>query len=283
MLLCQLFFTANDALIKKIISKVNTLYVLDEIIFIRGVIATSILGVVLFLSGEFNFKELATNTKLQFRGLMESVTAIFFFIGLYNLPMANVYVLLNLAPILITFAGAVFLSEKVGWKRWSAVILGFIGVLIVINPTKLEFGFYFIFPLISAFFIAYRDTYTRKIKSDFNTMHGTFLTSLVVTLVFGVGAIFKPQIVNFNLNDYLIITLSAIFLIIGYFFSILTIRTAMMSTTSSFRYSTIIWGMFFGYFYFNEIPSLNMLVGGTFVVFSGLFIILREKQMGLIK
>ena len=282
MLLCQLFFTANDALIKKIIIKVNTLDLIDEIIFVRGIIATFILGIVLFFSGDFNFKDLATNTKLQFRGLMESVTAIFFFIGLYSLPMADVYVLLNLAPILITFAGAIFLSEKVGWRRWSAVIVGFIGVLIVINPTKLEFGFYFIFPLISAFFIAYRDTYTRKIKKNFNIMQGVFLTSLVVTLVFGIGAIASPQLINFNLNDYLIIILSAIFLIIGYFFSIITIRTAMMSTTSSFRYSTIIWGMLFGYFYFDEIPSINMLIGGTIVVLSGLFIIQREKKMGLI-
>ncbi len=281
MLLCQLFFTANDALIKKLMNIFDNIYILDEIVFIRGIVATSILGLILFLSGDLNFKEIASNTKLQLRGLMEAITAIFFFIGLYNLPMADVYTLLNLAPILITLAGAIFLGEQVGWRRWSAVIMGFVGVMIVINPTKLEFGYYFIFPLISAFFIAYRDTYTRKIKKDFNIMHAAFLTSLAVTVVFGFGMLFHTEFIKFNLVEFLIIVLAAIFLIIGYFFSILTIRTTMMSSTSSFRYSTIIWGMLFGYFYFNEVPSLNMVVGATIIVLSGLFIIQREKKIGV--
>jgi len=220
-------------------------------------------------------------SKLQLRGLMEAFTAIFFFIGLYHMPMADVYTFLNLAPILITLSGALFLAEQVGWRRWTAVILGFTGVVIVINPTNLEFGYSFIFPLISAFFIAYRDTYTRKIKKDFNIMHGAFLTSLAVTIVFGVGTIFNAELVKFNLIQFLIIVLAAIFLIIGYFFSILTIRTTLMSTTSSFRYSTIIWGMLFGYVYFNEVPSLNMIIGATIIVLSGLFIIQREKKIGI--
>jgi len=281
MLLCQLFFTANDALIKKLLIVFNNLAILDEIVFVRGIIATSILGLILYFSGDFKFKEIATNKKLHLRGFMEAVTAIFFFIGLYNLPMADVYTLLNLAPILITLSGAIFLAEQVGWRRWAAVILGFTGVVIVINPTNLEFGYSFIFPLISAFFIAYRDTYTRKIKKDFNIMHGAFLTSLAVTIVFGVGTIFNAELVKFNLIQFLIIVLAAIFLIIGYFFSILTIRTTLMSTTSSFRYSTIIWGMLFGYVYFNEVPSLNMIIGATIIVLSGLFIIQREKKIGI--
>ena len=281
MLLCQLFFTANDALIKKLLIVFNNLAILDEIVFVRGVIATSILGLILYFSGDFKFKEIATNKKLHLRGFMEAVTAIFFFIGLYNLPMADVYTLLNLAPILITLSGAIFLAEQVGWRRWAAVILGFTGVVIVINPTNLEFGYSFIFPLISAFFIAYRDTYTRKIKKDFNIMHGAFLTSFAVTIVFGVGTIFNAELVKFNLIQFLIIVLAAIFLIIGYFFSILTIRTTLMSTTSSFRYSTIIWGMLFGYVYFNEVPSLNMIIGATIIVLSGLFIIQREKKIGI--
>jgi drug/metabolite transporter (DMT)-like permease len=281
MLLCQFFFTANDALVKKLMNEFNSIYVLDEIVFVRGVIATVIIGLVLFFSGNFNFKKIATNTKLHIRGLMEATTAIFFFLALYNLPMADVYTLLNLAPILITFAGAIFLGEQVGWKRWSAVTCGFIGVLVVINPTKLEFGFYFIFPLVSALIIALRDTYTRKIKQEFNIMHGAFLTSLGVTVVFGLGTFLNYELVTFNLNQFIIITIAAIFLIIGYFFSIIAIRVTLMSTTSSFRYSTIIWGMLFGYFYFHEVPSLNMLVGGFIIVLSGLFILQREKQIGI--
>jgi len=280
MLLCQLFFTANDAIVKAIMVSFNNFAVLTEIVFLRGVMATIFIGLLLYITNEWNLKDLAANSKLQLRGLMEALTATFFFIGLYHMPMADVYTLLNLAPILITIAGALFLAEKVGWRRWTAVLLGFLGVIIVINPTNLQFGWYFIFPLISALFIAYRDTYTKKIKKDFNVMHATFLTSLAVTIFFGVASL-TTDYVSFSYYQFTLMAISAIFLIIGYFFSILTIRTTFMSTTSAFRYSTILWGMIFGYFYFNEIPSMNMIIGGIIIVCSGLFIMHREKVKGI--
>ena len=78
------------------------------------------------------------------------------------MPMANVYTLLMTTPFMVTLY-AVYLKEKVGIRRWSAVIAGFIGVIIVINPSNLEFGFLFIFPIIAAFFLTMRDAVTKDI------------------------------------------------------------------------------------------------------------------------
>jgi drug/metabolite transporter (DMT)-like permease len=103
----------------------------------------SLLEYFYILKNLLNFKVIFSSRQLPIRGLFESFAAICFFVGVAMLPFGMVYVLLSLAPIFLTTFGALFLNEKVRWRRWTAVIFGFIGVVVVINPTKLEFGFYF--------------------------------------------------------------------------------------------------------------------------------------------
>ena len=142
MILCMFFFSINDAFIKYILFVYKDITILGEIIFIRGICSTLILGLYLYYKKKINF-EVITSKPLHLRGLVESIAAIFFFLGLMYLPFGELYSLMNLAPILITASGAFILGEKVGWRRWTAVIFGFIGVLIVIDPNNLKFGFAF--------------------------------------------------------------------------------------------------------------------------------------------
>ncbi len=214
---------------------------------------------------------------LHGRGAVESIAAVFFFLGLMYLPFGELYSLLNLAPILITASGAFILGEKVGWRRWTAVILGFVGVLIVVNPNDLKFGFAFLYPLISAVFITQRDTITRKYLKNFDSLQVVFITSLSVTIFFSFGMILNYQPINLEIFIY--IFLSAIFVTIGYYFSVLTIKTANISTTSPFRYTIIIFGIVLGYFIFKETPSINMIIGSLLIIGSGIFIIFRQKKL----
>src|SRR5210317_1902878 len=130
----------------------------------KPIINNELLGILYMILCQFSFatndamvKVIFSSRQLPIRGLFESFAAICFFVGVAMLPFGMVYVLLSLAPILLTTFGALFLNEKVRWRRWTAVIFGFIGVVVVINPTKLEFGFYFIFPLLSAILLSFRD------------------------------------------------------------------------------------------------------------------------------
>ena len=218
---------------------------------------------------------------LHARGTVESIAAIFFFLGLMYLPFGELYSLLNLAPILITASGAFILREKVGWRRWTAVILGFVGVMIVIKPHDLQFGYAFVYPLISAIFIAQRDTITRKYLEKFDSLQVVFITSLSVTIFFSFGMLINFQPISFKIFIYIL--LSAIFVTIGYYFSVLTIKVANISSTSPFRYTIIIFGIILGYFIFNETPSINMIFGSILIISSGIFIIFRQKKIGLIK
>jgi drug/metabolite transporter (DMT)-like permease len=279
MVLSQFFFSSNDAFVKYVLSfHDNDISVLGQVVFIRGVFTTFFIGLVLYFKKEFKLQKMLGSRKLWTRGLIEGACAIFFFLGLATLPLGDLYVLLNLAPIIITASAAIILKETVGWRRWTAVLVGFIGVLIVINPAKLEFGFAFIFPLLAAVFIAYRDTYTRQF--EFDSIQIAFVTSLAVTILFGFYMLF--HFVPVTLKELIFIVFSAILLSFGYIFAVATIKIATISTTSTFRYTVIVWGIMYGYVFFNEVPSLNMIIGSSIVVASGLFIIHRQKKIGII-
>jgi len=281
MILCQFSFATNDALVKILYQNYNDIFVLNQVIFLRGVFALFFIGFFLFFKKKFSFEFIFSSGKLRVRGLLEAIAAICFFIGIAKLPFAMVYVLLSLAPVILTVFGALILKEKVRWRRWTAVIIGFIGVIVVIDPGKLEFGFYFIFPLLSAFFLSLRDIYTKKIKSKFHSLQIAFITCLVVTICFGILNVYK--IFSFSLNEYIILFISSFFLSLGYIFSIATIKVALVSVTSTFRYSVILWGILYGYFLFNEIPNTNTYIGAFLIVVSGLIIISRQTKLGQLK
>ena len=183
MVLCMIFLSINDAFIKYILLTYKDITILGEIIFFRGVCSTAILALYLWYSKKITLK-IITSKSLHFRGLLESIAAIFFFLGLMYLPFGELYSLMNLSPILITASGAFLLGEKVGWRRWTAVICGFIGVMIVIQPHNLKFGLAFIYPLIAAVFVAQRDTFTRKFLHKFDSLQVVLVTSFSVTFFF---------------------------------------------------------------------------------------------------
>jgi drug/metabolite transporter (DMT)-like permease len=281
MILCQFSFATNDAMVKFIYQNFDEIFVLNQVIFIRGIFALFFIGIFLYFKNLLNFKIIFSSRQLSIRGVFEAFAAICFFIGVATLPFGMVYVLLSLAPIFMTAFGALFLNEKVRWKRWTAVILGFIGIIIVINPKELEFGYFFIFPLLSAILLSFRDMYTKNIKGNFHSLQIAFITCLVVTIFFGFLNLYK--FFNFNLKEYLILFVASFFLSLGYIFSVATIKVALVSVTSTFRYSVILWGILYGYFYFGEIPNTNTYIGAVLIVISGLIIITRQKQLGKIK
>jgi len=281
MLLCQFSFATNDAFVKVIYKNYNEIFVLNQIIFIRGIFTLLFILLFLYIKKELNFKLIFTSNELRVRGFLEFLSAIFFFIGIALLPFANVYILLSMAPILLTAFGAIFLNEKVRWRRWSAVLLGFIGVIVVINPGQLETSYYFIFPIIAAIMLSIRDMYTKNFKKDYPSLQIAFMTCFVVTALFGLLSVYKFY--DFSLMDIFILFIAAFFLALGYIFSVATIKIALVSATSTFRYSVILWGILYGYFLFEEVPSTNSYIGALIIIISGLIIISRQKKLGKIK
>ena len=132
-------------------------------------------------------------------------------------------------------------------KRWSAVVIGFIGVLIVINPVDLKFEYISILPIMAAIFLTLRDVITKGFSTSSNSLEIIFITSLFVTVSFGAVSFFFPSYISYDSLIYIFV--SSIALTLAYLFSVLTIIYAPLSLTSSTRYSVIIFGIIFGWVY----------------------------------
>lgn len=281
MVLSQFSFSLNDSLVKLIVIETNSQFSLLNVIFIRGLFTTLIIFLYLKIVEKKKLIKIVSKTSYHKRGIYEVLTAVCFLSGLILLPFAEVYTLLMTNPFFVTIFAFLFLKEKVGIRRWAAIMIGFIGVLIVINPNRVDFNFLFILPILAAIFLTIRDISTKNIANYNNSFEIIFITSLLMTLFSGFGSLF----VEFNLEfkSLFKIILSSIFLSIAYLLSVLTVFYAPLSLTSSARYSVIIFGIFFGYFFFDEQPTNNMIIGALFIISSGLFVIQREKKLGRIE
>ena len=280
MLLASLCFAINDTLVKYAVKQIGNDFSLFNIIFIRGIFTSLLILISIYFYKRINLRKLLNNKRSYTRGLFEILAAFCFLTSLMLMPMADVYTLLNTAPLIITATGAIFLKEKVGIRRWSAVIIGFIGVLIVINPGNLKFGFIFILPILAAISLTLRDVITKGYKDSSDSLEIIFVTSLLVTISFGIVSLFFPIDISYKIMFFILI--SSIFLTLAYLFSVLTIFNAPLSLTSSTRYSVIVFGMILGYIFFYEIPSTNMILGAIIITLSGLFVIKMEKELGKI-
>ena len=280
MLLGQLSFAINDTFVKLMVQISENNFSTLSIIFLRGFFASIFILLVIILFTQNNLKTAFKNKISYLRGIFEVLTAAFFFAGLIMMPMANVYTLLMTAPFIVTLYSFFILKEKVGIRRWAAVMIGFIGVIIVINPQNLEFGLLFILPIISAFFLTLRDVVTKKIVNKRNSLDITLITSILVMIFSGIGAFVSNTEIQFYNLTYIFI--SSLFLTSGYVCSVLTIYFAPLSLTASIRYSVIVFGIILGYLLLGEEPSLNMIFGAIIITASGLFVIKREKDLGKI-
>ena len=281
MVISQLSFSINDSIVKLIVQESNNKNSILNVIFVRGLITTFVIYLYLTLIEKKRIKNIIINLNYHKRGLFEVLTAFCFLTALVLLPVAEVYTLLMTNPFFVTIFAFFFLKEKVGLKRWCAVLFGFIGVIIVINPSIYTFNYLFFLPILAAIFLTIRDVTTKDISTKSNSFEIIFITSLLITLFSGVGSLF----IEFSLGSYSLIkiSISSFFLTVAYLFSVLTVFYAPLSLTASARYSVIIFGIIFGYLILGEEPSYSMLVGALVISLSGLFVIKREKDLGKIE
>ena len=281
MMLGQLSFSINDTLVKEIVIDSSNNMSVINVIFLRGLITTFLILMFLVFYEKKNILTILTIKKYNQRGIYEVLTAICFFTGLILLPVAEVYTLLMTNPFFVTIFAFLFLKEKVGVRRWGAVVIGFIGVVFVVSPQNISFNFLYIFPIIAAIFLTIRDIATKGIATKTNSFEIIFITSILMTLFSGIGSLFFEF--TFKIEYLPNLFISSIFLTIAYIFSVLTIFYAPLSLTASARYSVIVFGMIFGYLVLNETPSTNMIIGATIISLSGLFVIRRQKKLGRIE
>ena len=223
-----------------------------------------------------------TQPKLQIlRGLTLFFANVLFFYSISVISMAKALTLAFVAPLITTALSPIFLGEKVGFRRWSAVIVGFIGSLIVIRPGFIDFNLATIAALGTGFFYGVYLIITRKLHSSDNPLLTLLLTGIVGAVV---ASFLVPVVwINPTFNQWSLLALMGCFACLGHFFLILSLKYAEASKLASFGYFEIVTNVFLGYYFFTDFPDQWTWLGLVIIVFSGIYISIREQnRIGII-
>ncbi len=275
MLAAQAGFIINDTLIKLAVASMPA----GEAIFIRGLFTTvfACLLVLIYGGGNFHVPRFA-RPLVAWRTVGEVGSTFVYLFALFNMPIAEVSAINQFAPLAIVAAGAVLLGEKVGWRRWAAAFVGFVGVLLVVKPGTGAFSVWSLLALAAVGFTVLRDLVTRRIAATVPTFLISFVSSVAVT----VEALALSAIESWHVpaaSAVGLLACSSVFLYAGYFFSIEAMRAGEVAVVSPFRYSSVLWAIAIGIVVFREWPDRVALIGMGLVVGAGVYTFLRERRL----
>ena len=248
-----------------------------QIIWVRYLFHLSAMVVLLVPFGRLSIR--TARLKLQIgRSLFLLVATYCFVTGLSFLPMAEATTLLFLAPLLITALSVPLLGEHVGLRRWTAVIVGFVGVLIVTRP-----GFGVMHPaaavvLVAALASAFYQITTRKLSSTDNAYTTLFYTAITGVVVFGVAAPFAwrpPTPLGWALMAW-----TGVFGGLGHLLFIKAHHLARVAVLAPFLYTQLVFAALVGFLVFGDLPDLWTVSGAVVIIASGLYVFFRERRAG---
>ena len=289
-LIAMMVFSVQDGIMKHIYNFVS----LYEIYLIRTVV--SFVLILLFL--------IITKKPIVFKSqypLLTFTRVILFFFGFSSfyvsltvLPLGTATALFFVTPFLITIFAHFFLKEEIGLRRWSAVVVGFIGVYVTLNPDFSNFNYLSLLPILCALCYSLSMIIIKK-TSDKDSVYtqtftfyiGAIIISIIFYFIIGDGQynvsdhpasqfIFREWFVDFNSN-ILLMTATGVTATLAFLFLFTAYSIASPAVVSPFEYSILFWSPLVGWLYFDEIPSLNTVVGILIIVSSGVYIFMREK------
>ena len=269
---CMAAYTVNDVLIKQILKT----YPVGEAIFIRGLMSVLLIGAAAVVFGYAAQLRKAMSRRLALRSVFDGLSTAGFIAALAHMRLADLAAVLQIAPLLITALAAAFYRESVGWRRWSAVLVGFTGALLVIKPTPSAFDVWAVLGAFSALCAALREIQTRLIEPQVPTVVIAFWGAAGITC-FGVllGAVEPWQIVA--TADLIQIFVAALFVATAIFLMVLGFRAVDLSVVAPFRYSYLLTSTLGGYLVFGELPDGWSTVGAVLIVASGVYALHRER------
>jgi len=274
MLISVTFFSLMDVLVK-----VTGEYALGEILFFRSLFG---LIPIFFLIPKNRLKNFYKTQKISlhfYRSLFGTIAMASIFIALRNLELAETVAMTFAGPIFVTLFSIFFLSEKVRLTRWSAVIIGFIGVIFISRPGFETANIFYIFPVIFCLGFAAVCILIRKL-----TLYGesVWLIAFYFTLVSGLVGLatfpFGGWLIPTKI-DFILLALIGIFGSVANLLLTQSYKLAEVSLTTPLKYLALIYAIAFGFFIFQEIPSFYTILGAGLIVVSSLIIFTRERQL----
>jgi len=272
MTLAMAFYVVNDSLVKLVGNDLP----LGMILIVRGAFAIGIIIILGAATGVFKqWRALFTKPVLM-RACFDTLATFLFLTALFNLSIAIATSILQIVPLVVMLFGATFLNEHIGWRRISAILVGLVGVILVVQPGASGFNSYSILVLGVVVLVAIRDTMTRKLPTSTPSLLVTFANVVMVTFAGMIYAFYQgfQPVDSYQLS---ILALASVFLIAATMFIILTARIAAISTSAPFRYSAILWSLLSAFIIFDEVPNSLAIAGIILITGAGLYSLFRSR------
>jgi drug/metabolite transporter (DMT)-like permease len=269
MVLGIFLFCCNDALGKWLLGT----YSVWQMLVIRSIAAMLILSPFIYREGKAVFD--APRPWLQLaRVALSTLESIMFFVAVTHLPLADTVTFYLAAPIYVTALSALFLKEQVGWRRWSAVLVGFIGVMIALRPSAATLTLPALIAIVGSLFFAAFLIITRMLRgtSDVVMVSGQFLSMLIVAGIMAPFNWIKPTAVDFGLLMVLGVVAMTAFHCVNR-----SLKLAPASVVVPYQYTMIIWAVALGWMVFGDVPDAFTITGGAIICAAGLYILWREQ------
>ena len=272
MLLLAMLISINAALTNLLLE----IFPQWEVIFFNAITCFIVSLIFILLKGNNNFK--VTNIPKHFIRISSMILAFVIYVtSIQKIFIVEVIAIYNFAPVISTIMAIIFLNEKFNILRFIAVLSGFIGVIIVINPGEYIFSFTSFLPILGAFFVAVAYVTTRSIMKLDNVYATVFYYSLgllILSLFFFPGDFIFPSLFLFVL-----LLITGVLSVTSHYLFALSVKFGEVSSVAPLEYTAFVWTGFLGYFFFNQKPSLMIIFGGIIIILSGIYLIRVEKNL----
>ena len=267
-------FTLNDTCMKAV-TETMPLY---QAMFLRGVLTTILIAAIGIRAGTLRFDWAPSDRFwMALRTVGEVGGTLAFLTALRHMPLANLSAILQSLPLAVTLAAAFFLGESIGWRRLSAILVGFAGVLLIVRPGTEGFDRWSLLGLSSVACVVLRDLATRRMSSALPSVTIAVAAALSVTLtgaallpVSGWEAVGAPRAG--------LIATAAAFLIVGYLLIVMAMRTGEIGIVAPFRYTSLLFAIVLGWAVFHQLPDTMTIFGAAIVIATGVYTFHRERQ-----
>ena len=257
-----------------VIVKWSTDYPIGQVLFFRGFFGIIFYFFVIPKDRLHNFYKTSRPGLHALRCLSGLIALVAIFIALRKLPLATVVSISFAAPIFTTIFSIFLLSEKVGIFRWLAVIIGFLGILIITEPGITELNIYYVFPIIFCLGLSYVAIAIRQLSTTEPVWLISFYFSLSITFL---SFLTIPQgWVMPSIEDFLLLSFIGIFGGVANLWLSQSYKYSEVSLVTPLKYLALVFAIFFGYFIWDEVPTLKTIVGAILVIISTLIIFRRE-------
>ena len=268
-------FVLNDTLMKLVSANLN----LFQAVFLRGIGTTLLILAIARWQGVLRFRPARRDQRIMvWRTLGDMGQMICFLTALFHMPIANVSAILQSLPLAMTLAAALFLKEPVGWRRYTAIFAGFVGVLLIVRPGSEGFNIYSLVALTTVIFVVLRDLSTRQLDRAVPNIFVTLVTSLAVTTMSGIASVVQGWN-SVAQGDLVLLGGAAFFVTFGYIFITMAMRVGEIGFISPFRYTMLVWAILVGLFVFGNVPRPLTLLGAAIIVASGIYTFYRERKV----